>query len=249
MVRRFITVCILAFVAGVAATAYFYRSMCCDMEMPGGWTMSMMWMQMPGETWFASAISFLLMWLAMMVAMMMPSALPMFLKTGRGWGSLCYMACGYFAVWLAAGVGIYVIGVEFASATMRSDMFSRAAPLLSGASLMTAGAVQFTRWKMAHLLRCRSPFGCATSCTQDETGFRLGCKQGAACCACCAVPMSIQIALGIMNPLVMIAAAIIIAAEKLLPRPDIVTRIVGIAAIFAGITTIIRSDLLSTLLL
>ncbi len=45
------------------------------MEMPGGWTMSMMWMRMPGQTWFASALSFLFMWLAMMVALMLPSAL------------------------------------------------------------------------------------------------------------------------------------------------------------------------------
>src|SRR5437879_10134804 len=101
----FIAVCVLAFVAGVSATAYFCRSMCCEMEMPGGWTMSMMWMRMPGQTWFASAISFLLMWLAMMVAMMMPSALPTFLKARCRWASLCCTASGYFAIWLAAGVG------------------------------------------------------------------------------------------------------------------------------------------------
>ena len=49
------------------------------MEMPGGWRMSMMWMRMPAQTWAASAASFLLMWLAMMVAMMLPSAMPMML--------------------------------------------------------------------------------------------------------------------------------------------------------------------------
>src|SRR5882672_4021654 len=77
---RFIAVCVLAFVASVSATVYFCRSMCCEMEMPGGWTMSMMWMRMHGQTWFGSATSFLLMWLAMMVAMMLPSALPMLLR-------------------------------------------------------------------------------------------------------------------------------------------------------------------------
>src|SRR5437667_10862969 len=80
---EFITVCVLAFVAGVLATVYFCRSMCCEMEMPGGWTMSMMWMRMPGHTWLASATTFLLMWLAMMIAMMLPSALPTILKTRR----------------------------------------------------------------------------------------------------------------------------------------------------------------------
>jgi hypothetical protein len=42
----FIAVCVLAFVASVSATVYFCRSMCCEMEMPGGWQMSMMWMRM-----------------------------------------------------------------------------------------------------------------------------------------------------------------------------------------------------------
>jgi hypothetical protein len=35
---------------------------------------------------------------------------------------------------------------------MRSELFSRAVPLLSGASLIAAGAIQFTRWKMMHLV-------------------------------------------------------------------------------------------------
>jgi len=38
---EFIAVCVVAFIASVAATVYFCRSMCCQMEMPGDWTMSM----------------------------------------------------------------------------------------------------------------------------------------------------------------------------------------------------------------
>ena len=34
----FLFACGVAFVASVAATVYFCRSMCCEMEMPGGWT-------------------------------------------------------------------------------------------------------------------------------------------------------------------------------------------------------------------
>ena len=105
----FIAICVLAFGASVAATAYFCRSMCSEMEMPGGWTMSMMWMPMQGQSWFESATSFLLMWLAMMVAMMMPSALPTFLKVRRQAAFLCCTVFGYFVIWLAAGVGVYAL--------------------------------------------------------------------------------------------------------------------------------------------
>ncbi|HMJ66107.1 MAG TPA: DUF2182 domain-containing protein [Candidatus Binatia bacterium] len=236
---EFIAVCLLAFIAGLSATAYFCRSMCCETQMPGDWTMSTMWMRMPGQTWFASATSFLLMWLAMMGAMMLPSALPTFLKTKRHWASLSGMASGYFAIWLAAGLGLYAFGVPFAAVAIRSESFSRAVPWLLSASLIAAGAIQFTRWKMTHLLRCRSPFGCAVSCPQHGTGFQLGCKQGAACCLCCAAPMTIQLVLGIMNPLVMIVVAIVIAAEKHLPRPAIVARLVGISAILGGVASLL----------
>jgi predicted metal-binding membrane protein len=231
---KFIAVSVLTFTASVAATVHFCRSMCCEMEMPGGWTMSSMWTRMPGQTWFASALNFQLMWLAMMVAMMLPSASPTFLKTKRAPVSLSVMASGYFAVWLAAGVGIYVLGVAFAAAAMRWEMFSRIVPLLSGATLIAAGAFQFTRWKTTSLFGCRSTFGCSSSCAERETNFGLGCKQGAACCLCCAAPMTIMIVFGMMNPLVMIIVAVVIAAEKLLPRPELIARVVGLGAILTG---------------
>src|SRR5262249_24426431 len=136
---EFIAACAFAFAASVSATIYFCRSMCCEMEMPGGWTMSMMWMRMPGQTWPASATSFQLMWLAMMVAMMLPSTLPMFLNSKRAPCALSVMATGYFAVWLAAGLGIYALGVAFAAAAMRWETLSRIVPALSAAALMVAG--------------------------------------------------------------------------------------------------------------
>lgn len=235
----FLVTCILAFIVSVAATAYFCRSMCCEMAMPGGWTMSMMWMPMPDQTWFGSAASFLLMWLAMMVAMMLPSALPAFLNTGRAAASLSVTVAGYFTVWLAVGAGIYFPGVLFAAAAMHWESFSRVVPMLSGAALIAAGTFQFTRWKSAALLRCRS-LGCNTSSPERESSFRLGCKQGAACCLCCTGPMMILTALGMMNPFLIIGVAIVIAAEKLLPRPEIVARLVGVATIVAGVLMAIR---------
>ena len=139
---------------------------------------------------------------------------------------------------LAGGrAGIYAFGIAFATAAMRWESFSRAVPVLSGASLIAAGLFQFTRWKMSGLLRCRSALGCAASCPERERSFLLGCKQGATCCICCTTPMMILLALGVMNPLVMVAVAIVIAAEKLLPRPEIVARLVGASAIIAGVAS------------
>jgi len=46
------------------------------MPMPGGWTMSMVWMTMSGQTWLHAAASFLGMSILMMVGMMLPSLVP-----------------------------------------------------------------------------------------------------------------------------------------------------------------------------
>ena len=215
------------------------------MEMPGGWTMSMMWMGMPGETWLISFLSFMLMWLTMMVAMMIPSALPMFLKTKQQLNLLCYTALGYFSIWLLAGVAVYIGGMTIAKATMRSGALSHAVPLLSGVIIICAGAYQFTCLKITNLLHCRSQFGCVISTIKQEKGFQLGCKQGIVCCICCSGLMIVELTLGIMNPLVMGAVAIAITAEKLLPQPKLIVRLVGVVAIIAGITITVNWALLN----
>jgi hypothetical protein len=46
--------------------------------------------------------------------------------------------------------------------------------------------------------------------------------------------MMIQLVLGMMNPLAMIGVALVFAAEKILPRPEITARLVGLAAILCG---------------
>src|SRR5436305_14366504 len=66
----------LLFLASAAATVHWSRSMTGGMAMPGGWTLSMVWTSMPGETWAGSGARFVAMWLVMMVAMMLPSLLP-----------------------------------------------------------------------------------------------------------------------------------------------------------------------------
>ena len=241
----------LVFTASAIATVYFCRSMSGGMEMPGGWTMSMMWMRMPGQTWMASAALFMLMWLAMMVAMMLPSALPMLLNfrqslpgnENRNFGSpVILAAAGYFLVWLVFGAAIYLAGVMFALAAMRLEWLSRMVPALSGAALMAAGAIQLTAWKMSGLRRCRTS-GCAELPGGDalKAGWCHGLKQGAVCFICCLAPMVALLALGAMNLTVMILIAATIATEKLVPKPEPFVRIFGIAALFTGAVATARS--------
>src|ERR1039457_165147 len=131
----FVSVSGLVFAVSVATTIYLCRSMAGGMDMPGGWTMSMMWMRMPGQSWAAAVAMFLLMWLAMMVAMMLPSALPMLVKfrrslteNGNAGGPMMLVASGYFFVWMVCGVVVYAVGVPFALGAMRWEWLSRSVP-------------------------------------------------------------------------------------------------------------------------
>src|SRR5262245_30774062 len=77
-------VCAVLFVASATLTIILCLPMSAmGMPMPGGWTMSMAWMRMPGQTWLDASASFLWMWVVMMVAMMLPSLVPMLLQYRR----------------------------------------------------------------------------------------------------------------------------------------------------------------------
>src|SRR5439155_3533 len=81
----------------------------------GGWTMSMVWMPMPGQTGLSAAVGFEGMWIAMMAAMMLPSLVPTLARTRLD----VLTSAGYFAVWAAIGAGVYVVGIALAQAEVR----------------------------------------------------------------------------------------------------------------------------------
>ncbi len=266
---RFYLAAGLALFLSLAATLNFCLTMSGGMDMPGGWRMSMMWMRMPGEGWAASAGMFLGMWLAMMVAMMLPSVMAKLHLLYRSlvwkWAdhpglSTLALACGYFAVWTAIGTGVYALGLPWALAAMRWPVLSRMVPSLTGLLLVLAGAYQFSPWKRERLGLCRNllVYGMAPKRHRrpgkkgepapeiiEDAGlwasFREGCRQGLSCALCCAGSMVILVALGAMNLAVMLGVALVIAMEKLLPKPQVVVYGTGLFAVIAGLVMAVKS--------
>src|SRR5262245_66660875 len=78
----FLGVSVLVFAASSLLTIAWCSSMATmgGMAMPGGWMMSMVWTKAAGQTWIGAAVSFIGMWVVMMVAMMLPSVIPMLLR-------------------------------------------------------------------------------------------------------------------------------------------------------------------------
>ena len=234
----------LVFVGAAGATLYFNYSMSGGMPMPGNWTMSMMWMAMGGE--LRAAAMFILMWLAMMIAMMLPSSMPMLalyrrVAAFRGeehLGQATFaLGGGYFLVWTLFGVGAYMIGGIITRGAMHSAALSRALPFAGGQALCVAGIYQLTPWKSACLKHCRDPLTLISHhLRQGRLGaFHVGIHHGALCAACCWALMLIQLVLGVMNLTVMAIVAAVIAVEKLLPRGEWLARVVGVGAISGGV--------------
>jgi len=164
--RSLFGVSALLFVASAVVTIVWCASMSAmgEMPMPGGWTMSMAWMRMPGQTWPGAAASFLGMWVVMMVAMMLPSLVPMLWRYSQavdrtGETRLSRLSAlvgvGYFWVWTVFGLATFLLGVVLATVAMQLPALARAVPMAASVVVLIAGSLQFTKWKTHHLACCR----------------------------------------------------------------------------------------------
>src|SRR5213083_1849887 len=154
----FLGVSALLFAASVAVTIVWCASMSAmgEMPMPGGWTMSMAWMRMPGQTWPGAAASFLGMWVVMMVAMMLPSLVPMVWRYRQAVGRTGEMrlgrltalvGVGYFFVWTVFGMAAFPLGVALAAVAMQQPALARAVPIAVGDIVLILGSLQLTACK------------------------------------------------------------------------------------------------------
>ncbi|NPT41765.1 DUF2182 domain-containing protein [Paraburkholderia sp. 1N] len=260
--RAFFGVSALLFTVSAAVTIAGAASMSAmgAMPMPGGWTMSMTWMRMCGQTWPGVAASFLGMWVVMMVAMMLPSLVPMLWRyrdtvggmgeTRLGWLTVM-VGAAYFFVWTAFGMAVFPLGVALAALAMELPALARAVPLAIGVIVLIAGALQFTAWKARHLACCReAPGRCLTLCelpalaalpADAATAWRHGLRLGLHCSYCCAGLTTILLVAGVMDLRVMAVVTAAITVERLVPRGERAARVIGAGIVGAGVLLIARA--------
>jgi predicted metal-binding membrane protein len=239
------------FVGSVMATIYLMMSMPMDgIPMPGGWTLSGAWMPMCGKSWSRSAASFVLMWGVMMAAMMLPSLLPMLWRyrqaTGAGGrhlgGRTVLVGAGYFIVWTAIGLALFPLGTALAAAEMQQPALACAIPTAAGVVVLIAGALQFSAWKARQLGCCRQMPGHIRSVPADAgTALQHGLRLGFECATCCANWMAILLVIGVMDLRAMVLVTVAITAERLAPRADRVAQALGVAAVAAGLLSIVQA--------
>ncbi len=248
----FLGVSALIFVASAAATIAWGASMASmDMPMPGGWTMSMAWMRMPGQSWPGAAASFLGMWVLMMVAMMLPALVPMLGRyreavggaSGKRLGGLtALVGMGYFVVWAVLGLAAFPVGVALAKVEMQRPALARAVPVAVGVVVLLAGAFQLTAWKARQLACCREGSVRGRTLPPDAgTAWRHGLRLGLACCQCCAPLTAILLVIGVMDLRAMAVVTVAITVERLAPAGERVARATGAVVVGAGVLLIAQA--------
>jgi predicted metal-binding membrane protein len=242
----------MLFTVCAAVTIVWCSSMSAQggMAMPGGWTMSMAWMRMPGQSWPGATASFVAMWVVMMAAMMLPSLAPTLWRyrqavswTGesRRTGLTALSGLGYFFVWTLLGLAAFPAGVGIAAIEMEQPMLARVVPMAAGLVVLIAGAIQFTKWKAHHLTRCRQAPERNSLPAHTGAAWTQGLHFGFHCGLSCANLTAILLVLGVMDLRAMAAVTAAITAERLAPAGERAARIVGLVAIGIGVLTIGRA--------
>ena len=200
----------------------------------------------------AQAALVFLMWAAMTLAMMLPTAAGMIVtyaqiadtaaRKGEPAVSPLILTAGYVAVWLGFALGVTALQTALARLALIDPAMASVSPLFSGAIFLGAGAYQFTELKHACLTRCQRPFPFFFANWSDQPGaiFRLGLRQGLDCLGCCWATMLAMFAVGVMNVVWMAALGLVMTAEKLMLTTRF-SRLIGVVFTMIGVAFIALS--------
>ncbi|MGI5372372.1 DUF2182 domain-containing protein [Streptomyces iakyrus] len=181
---------------------------------------------------------FLLLWVTMTAAMMLPSMAPVALTWVRGigrrtsgWsraGRTVEFLGGYLMVWTAFGL------LAYAALNLTGDLVGDHPAVgrwIGAAAFLVAGLYQLGPLKNVCLRHCRDPMGQLVRYSgfrQPARDLRVGLHHGAYCVGCCAGLMVVLVPLGVMNVAAMAGLAIVIFVEKLWSRGPLLAGVVGV---------------------
>ena len=194
--------------------------------------------------YFAASV---FMWTAMMVAMMIPAALPLvavFSRLDRRNGRRAahadtgLFAGGYLAIWIAFGIAATLVQWLLHSARLlEGDLL--ALPAVPGAIVLVAtGFYELSPLKSACLHHCQNPLSFLLAHWRDGAlgAFRMGARHGLYCVGCCWMLMLLMFAYGVMSALAMAALTLFVVAERTLsPSAGRFAKLPGLALIVSGV--------------
>ena len=214
----------IASIVGLAALGWLWLGLVAAQE--PGWLSALCRPQQGAAAWNASEFAVvLMMWCAMVLAMMLPSAAPMILtyteiadtaaRQSKHVVSPFVLVSGYTLVWLGfAGIAALVHSIVARAGLIEAATAQTA--IMSGGLFIAAGLYQFSSLKHACLRLCRQPFQFFFTnwATTPRGVLRLGLRQGLYCLGCCWAMMVLMFAVGTMNVLWVAGLGAVMTIEK-----------------------------------
>ncbi len=213
-----------------------------------------------GEAWsFGDGLAVLAMWVAMVFAMMLPSAAPVLSsyatlaeakrRAGEATVSPLVLAAGYLAIWIGFALVATLGQALLTQLRVLTPAGTTASQVLAGTTLVAAGLYQFSPLKLGCLTRCRFPAPYfADNWTSRRGGiFRQGVDQGIDCLGCCWALMVVMFAVGVMNVVWIAILGAVMTVEKVTTSLA-VPRLVGVVLLVWGAALVLFSPVGGALL-
>jgi predicted metal-binding membrane protein len=222
------------------------------------WLALWLWGRSPGGLFFghhgpgvfarggAFALVFVAGWTVMVVAMMLPTSLPLIMlfrtiTRGRRDRALlvALLVAGYLGTWTLFGVLVY-LGGSVLHRIAEGSAWLEANTSFSGAGIVAlAGLYQFTPLKYKCLEKCRSPLSFVTEhwrgSRERSRSFRLGAHHGLFCVGCCWALMLLMFVVGAGSLGWLLILGAVMAVEKNMPWGRKIGAPLGLALVGAGL--------------
>jgi predicted metal-binding membrane protein len=192
-------------------------------------------------------ISYLISWIIMMTAMMLPAEIRFALvfhqfSSGSNKKKLAdlstwFFLVGYFLVWATFGAIAYWMDVEISRIGLDLLLSDQHKSVLAGAIIVVSGLYQLSSMKQSCLIHCTSPIPFFFRKWKPGvlTAVKLGIEHGVVCVGCCWGLMLILLALGSMDLFWMSVMGLIMFAEKIFAWMHWFTKPLGVGLIVLGV--------------
>lgn len=199
------------------------------------------------------ALVFVLGWMVMTIAMMLPTSLPLLALFSRltrqrpdHHGLVALVALGYLLVWTLFGGLVYLADAALHGLVAQVAWLADYAWALGAGTFILAGVYQFTPLKYQCLDKCRSPWSFILEHWQGRAerlhAFWLGAQHGVFCVGCCWSLMLLMFAVGVGNLGWMMTLGLVMAVEKNMPWGRRLSKPLGVILILGGVALTVAAQ-------
>jgi predicted metal-binding membrane protein len=195
------------------------------------------------------ATLFSLGWVLMIVAMMLPSSVPLVLtfralvgRRQRPGLLVVLLLVGYLAIWTAFGLGAWLMDRGIHAAVDAVPWLAQHPQVIIGSTLLVAGLWQFSPIRDRCLDECRSPLGFVMNrwrgLAERREALAMGIAHGAFCIGCCWSLMLVMFGVGLGSATAMLLLGGLTAVEKNLPWGRRLTHPLGFVLVLAAVYSV-----------